>query len=117
MRSKHWSKTKNGINAYIDNLKKESMLKKEERERLKKIVDFRVGQEIEVFYKGKLYGAEVTRINDKTYTVQFTYGKVLIGKETHCGYPESVIKCITGDGRRYVGESVRIVNKNDKDIK
>lgn len=100
----HWSKTKNGINAYINSKKHSSECLKIERERLSNIRDFEVGESVIIVYKKEEIIGTIKRVNKKTYGVEFYDHYVLINKESLYGYPNFIKEQITGDGRRYIGE-------------
>jgi hypothetical protein len=86
---------------------------KKEKERLSKIRDFDV-DEIVILSRGNIsFRGVVKRVNNKTYSIEFflTNNKndlVLIDKETLTGIPNSIKKSITGDGRRFVGEDLKL---------
>lgn len=105
-----WSNNSKGIKTYAAIARQRKIDNKKERERLKKIRDFDKDDEINLNYKGKTFKEKVLRVYNKTYKVSFIDDYVLIGKESLSGYPNSVIKDITGDSRRYVGEEVRLTS-------
>lgn len=80
-----------------------------EKARLRLIKDFEVGEEVDLKYKQKSYKGTVIRINIKTYTVMFDYGKVLICKDGLSGILDSVKYDYTGDGRRFVNANVKLI--------
>lgn len=115
-KKEHWSDNSNARATYVRHLSELKAEKKKERERLKKICDFEKGEIVLLAYKNTEREERVTRINDKTYRVSFGDDDyVLIDKEQLSGYPNSVIKETTGDGRRFVGELVFIKKIIDND--
>lgn len=102
-------KMRNFKNAYVSHLATFKMLNKLERDRLKKIVEFSVGQEVTILYNKYERQEKVLKVCDKTYKVSLGDDDyVLINKDTKTGLPNSVLKNYTGDGRRFVGELCRL---------
>lgn len=87
----------------------------DEKARLRLIKDFEVGEEVDLKYRQKNYKGTVAKINIKTYTVMFDYGKVLICKDGLSGIPDSVKYDYTGDGRRFVDANVQLI-KHDNSL-
>jgi len=88
------------------------LFNQKERERLSKIRDFEVGEEVVIITsKGIEIPGIIKRVNQKTYTVEFGDDSVRIDKERLLGIPKSVLEDITGDGRRFVGAGVRLKKK------
>jgi len=111
-RKGHWSDSENGRKAYKSHLQELKEYNKSERERLSKIIDFEKGDEVTLLVgviKPKQVKEKVLRIYDKTYKVSLGYDDyVLIHKEQLSGYPNSIIKDASGDGRRYIDENIKL---------
>lgn len=102
-----------GREIYKKHLQDARSEKDSERERLNQIADVRVGQEVTLVY-GRHYQntrqEKVLRVCAKTYKVSLGEDDyVLIGKESLHGFPNSIIKEITGDSRRYIGENIKMI--------
>lgn len=56
-------------------------------------------------------------VYNKTYKVSLGDNDyVLIHKEQLNGYPNSIIKAISGDGRRYINEDIRLIIDREEKI-
>ena len=114
MRKKgHWSNSENGRNAYKKCLEDRKKSNKLEREHLRKIKDFAKGDVVTLHIgirNPKQTEEKVLRVYDKTYKISLGFDDyVLIHKEQLRGYPNSIIKDVTGDGRRFVDEDIKLV--------
>lgn len=106
-------KSEKGREVYKKHLKDARSEKDSERERLSQIADVSVGQEVTLMY-GRYHQhsrqEKVLRVCAKTYKVSLGEDDyVLIGKESLHGFPNSIIKEITGDSRRYIGEDIKMI--------
>ena len=107
-----WADNENARKAYSDNLKSVRKENKKERERLSKIKDFEKGQKVQLKHKDIIYNEVVLKVNQKSYTVSFRGDSLVnIDKEYLHGYPKYIIDAKTGDGRRYVGENVKLLKE------
>jgi len=115
MKKRNRRKTSSIGNVYkrIKKYNKEYSL--DEKARLSSIKDFEVGEEVDLRYKKKNYKGTVAKINIKTYTVMFDYGKVLICKELLSGILDSVKYDYTGDGRRFINANVQLIKPDNSD--
>ena len=111
---KHWSKTENGIRGFLESKESHSEALKKERLRLKEIRDFEKGEVVNINHRKRDYDGVVVRVNDKTYGIAFDGDSyVTVGKESLSGYTDYIKSQITGDGRRFVGESCKLSKKEN----
>lgn len=114
-RKGHWSDSENGRKAYKSCLEDRRKSNKIERERLSKIKEVDVGDEVTLLIgarKPKKVKEKVLRVYDKTYKISLgSDDYVLISKERLHGYPNSIIKDVSGDRRRYIDEDVKLILK------
>ena len=103
-------KSEKGREAYKKHLQDVRYKNSIERERLSQIADVSAGQEVTIKYHKHLRQEKVLRVCAKTYKVSLGEDDyVLIGKESLHGFPNSIIKQITGDSRRYIGEDIKMI--------
>lgn len=101
---------KNFVKAYADNVRFHKEENRKQRERLSKIRDYETGDVVELEKNGRSFNGTVFRVNQKTYSVRFDIKRIVrIGKESLSGIPNDIIEESTGDGRRFIGEEIRIV--------
>ena len=111
-----WTDNKNARDSYAIMLKQNREYNKIERERLSKIKDFSKGQKVKLTYKNHIYDEIVLRVNQKSYTISFGNDDIVkIHKEKLYGYPKSIIDSVTGDGRKYIGETVKLLKEDALD--
>ena len=117
MKKRNRRKTSSIGNVYKRIKKHNKEYSLDEKARLSSIKDFEVGEEVDLKYKKKTYKGKITKINIKTYTVMFDYGKVLICKDNLWGILDSVKYDYTGDGRRFVDANVQLIKPDDSRTK
>lgn len=93
-------------NGWKRHLETNKAYNKAERERLSKIRDYELAEQVNIHSRNGTWNGEVSRVNQKTYTVKFDGRTVSIDKESLSGYPKDVIEDRTGDGRRFIGAHV-----------
>jgi hypothetical protein len=107
-----WLDNEQAKKSYLKHLNSIKKQNKEEREKLAKIKDFEKGQKVQILYKNVIYNEVILRVNQKSYTVSFLNdGIVNLHKETLSGFPKYIIDEKTGDGRRYIGENVKLLKE------
>lgn len=114
-------KSKNGERnkhlAYKKHLEDIKEFKKNEREEYKQIKDYENNEIVLLTNKRtkNQYQETVIKVYDKSYKISFGLEDyVLIDKKSLFGYPNSINKSYTGDGRRFVGEEIYL-SKLEKD--